>query len=273
MNKNLPVLGLGTCFATGDEMYHAVKHAIKIGYRHIDLAPRYDNQKEIGKAISECIFEKIVTREELIITSKLYHTCHQPVLVKLQLEEILKETGLEYLDYFMMHSPWAFKPKFEDKITCEPLEDKYGAVVDQIDYLETWKAMLKCENVRFFATSNFNSKQLCRLITETGYTPKINQVECHVLHQQPELLEFCKAKGIQLQAYAPLGEMRVKGVDGKHVLENDVLKEISRKHSASVAQVILRYHCERGVATIPKSKTFSRIEENFESLEAWVWLC
>jgi diketogulonate reductase-like aldo/keto reductase len=88
------------------------------------------------------------------------------------------------------------------------------------------------------------------------------------LHQQPKLLEFCRSKGIQLQAYAPLGEMRVKDSDGKHILENEILVEIAEKYSASTAQVILRYHYERGIATIPKSKTFSRIEENFQSLNA-----
>merc|ERR1712066_960341 len=95
-----------------------------------------------------------------------------------------------------------------------------------------------------------------------------NQVECHLLLQQPALLEFCKAKGIQIQAYAPLGEMRVKTENGNHVLDSEVLKGIANKYGATPAQVILRYHFERGIATIPKSKTPSRIEENLASLNA-----
>ena len=133
VNKNLPVLGLSTCYAENEEIYHAVKHAVKIGYRHFDLAPRYGNQKQIGLAIKECIQDGLVKREDLVITSKLYHTCHQPNLVKKQLDDILEETGLDYLDYFMMHAPWAFKPLEENKVNLEPLHENGNAVIDKTE--------------------------------------------------------------------------------------------------------------------------------------------
>lgn len=267
--EQLPRIGLGTCFATGQEMYHAVKHAVKNGYRHIDLAPKYGNQLEIGQAIKELIDTDVVKREDLIITSKLYHTCHQPSMVRKQLEHTLNELQLDYLDFYLMHAPWAFKPKEEDMVTCAPFEDKFGAVVDKIDYLETWKAMLECKDlVRNFGVSNFNASMIFRISEETGYTPKINQVECHLLLQQTDLLDFCQAKGVQLQAFAPLGEMKVATSDGIHIRENQVLMEIAKKHGASICQVMLRYHYERGVCTIPKSKTPSRIEENLKSIES-----
>lgn len=266
--QQLPRIGLGTCFATGQEMYHATKHAIKCGYRHIDLAPKYGNEKEIGQAIAECIADGSVTREELILTSKLYHTCHQPSQVRKQLMQTLKDLQLDYLDYYLMHAPWAFKPKDENVISCDPFEDKFGAVVDNVDYLDTWKAMLKNEDlVRNFGVSNFNSKFIYRLIKETGYTPKINQIECHLLLQQQDLLEFCRSKGIQLQAYAPLGEMKVTNDDGVHIRNDSKLLKIADKHQATVCQVMLRFHYERGICTIPKSKTPARIEENFSSIK------
>jgi len=266
--QQLPRIGLGTCFATGQEMYLATKHAIKSGYRHIDLAPKYGNQKEIGQAIKECIIDGTVTRKELILTSKLYHTCHQPNLVRKQLMQTLEDLQLDYLDYYLMHAPWAFKPK-DESISCDPFEDEFGAVVDKIDYLDTWKAMLENQDlVRNFGVSNFNSKFIYRLIKETGYTPKINQVECHLLFQQQNLLEFCRSKGIQLQAYAPLGEMKVINGKGVHIRYDSDLIEISAKHKTTVCQVMLRYHYERGICTIPKSKTPARIEENLKSIKS-----
>ena len=275
-NEQLPPIGLGTCFATGEEMYNAVQFAIEHGYRHLDLSPRYGNQKEIGLAIKKLLTEKkfIKNRSELILTSKLYHTCHRENLVEKQLNDILAELQTDYLDYFLMHAPWAFVPKEEDVVDCAPKEDKFGAILDDsINYVDTWKFMLKhctLNKVRYLGVSNFSAKMIDELYQETGVYPKVNQVECHLLLQQDNLLEYCQAKNIQLIAYAPTGENKItdSSFENSPSLRNhpEVTKIADKLGmNCTATQVLLRFHYERGIVTIPKSVTEKHILENFES--------
>ena len=234
----LPKIGLGTCFGSPDEMKQATRWAIENGYRLIDCAPRYENQQAIGEAIKSTIDDKIISREELFVISKLYHTNHRPEQVVPALKQTLAELGLDYIDCWMMHAPWSFVPLKDDEISCTPREDKFGAMVEEVDYVDTWKEMEKCVELglcKHIAVSNFSSKQLDRLIENCKIKPIINQVECHAYFNNERLNEYCKGNGIKLMAFHPIGETRVKS-DECALRDDPKLATIAKKYSKTPAQ-------------------------------------
>lgn len=270
INTVIPPVGLGTVTSPSEDTFNAIVSAVQMGYRHIDLSPRYGNQEEIGRAIKKCIeLGHIKSRKELILTSKLYHTCHREDLILKQLDSILEELETDYLDYFLMHAPWAFQPKNPQKVDWQPAEDKFGAILENIPYTECWSNMLKLcprSKARHLGVSNFSAKMLDACFRKTGVYPCINQVECHLLLQQDDLLDYCRAKGIQLIAYAPTGEGRVK-IEDLPLREHPVVKKIADNKNCTPTQIILRYHYERGIITIPKSCNPKHILENFKSTD------
>jgi len=264
--RKMPALGLGTWKSGKDQVYNAVKSAIKdSGYRHIDCAHVYQNEEEVGRALKELINEGVVKREDLWITSKLWNTFHSPSLVPGAFETTLKNLQLEYLDLYLIHWPMGYQeggdlfPRGPD-----------GAIVpSDVDPLDTWKAMIALKQtgkVKSIGVSNFNIKQLERLINETGVVPAVNQVELHPYLPQKELLEYCNQKNIYLTAYSPLGTPdRPWASDSEPVLMNEpAVAEIAKKHNKTVAQILIKFHLARGVSVIPKSVTPSRIQSNIE---------
>ena len=268
-NKDkMPGLGLGTWKSKPGEVKRAIKQAIELGYRHIDCAAIYKNEAEIGEALSECLAEGLVKREELWITSKLWNDGHRKEDVQPALEKTLSDLRLEYLDLYLMHWPVAFKNGLDFP------EDLDGYVpLTEVPLEETWEAMQELQSnglVRHIGTSNFSAKKLQRLIDVGGQQPEMNQVELHPYLQQQKLIDFCHAHGIHVTAYSPLGSMdRHESMkkEGEPVpLKSDIIMAIAQKNGMSPAQVLIRWQVQRNIAVIPKSTNPVRLKENLDSL-------
>lgn len=263
----MPTLGLGTWKSRPGEVYSAVKTAIELGYRHIDCAPIYGNEQEIGVAIAECIHERIVTREQLWITSKLWNDAHARADVVPALKKSLEDLQLKYLDLYLIHWPVALK-----KGVDFPSEPKDFVSLTDLPTTETWAGMedaFKLGLTNHIGVSNFGIKALQNILAHCTIRPEMNQVECHPYFQQGALLSFCKANDIHFTAYSPLGSSdrpaAFKASDEPALLEDPLLMKLAEKHSCTVAQLIISWNLHRRTSVIPKSVNAGRIQENFES--------
>ena len=267
-NKDeMPAFGLGTWKSEPGEVYNAVKVAIKGGYRHLDCAPLYGNEKEIGKALAECIAEGMVTRSEMWITSKLWNTYHYKSEVIPSLKQSLRDLQTDYLDLYMIHWPVALK-----KEVIFPKKSDDLASLEEIPLSETWEAMEETVNrglAKHLGVSNFGKRNLNKLISTSKIKPEMNQVECHPYLQQEDLLAFCKSNEILFTAYAPLGSSDrpaiFKAQNEPSLLEEPVIVEIAKSKKATPAQVLISWALQRGISVIPKSVNPGRIVQNFQA--------
>ena len=265
----MPLLGLGTWKSESRQVYTAVREAIKIGYRHIDCASVYGNEKEVGDAIRDAIQNHEVTRSELWITSKLWSNCHGKDRVEAALNQSIQNLGVDYLNLYLIHWPVSIKP---EKAFAESVDDLLSP--EQSPISETWEAMESaCEKglTRHIGVSNFSIQKLQKLISSCKQKPEVNQVEPHPLLQQQALLEYCASEGILITAYSPLGSMdrpqALKVKDAPVVLENPVIRSIAETRGCSPAQVVLAWDVQRGISAIPKSVKPSRLLENLQAAE------
>ena len=267
-NKDqMPAFGLGTWKSEPGQVYEAVKTAIKAGYRHIDCAPIYGNEKEIGQALSECFDEGIVARQDLWITSKLWNTEHLNTDVLPALKSTLNDLQLEYLDLYLIHWPVSLKqgvgfPQSADDFLSE----------EEAPISETWRIMEEAVEkglTRHIGVSNFGIKRLTNLLDSAKIAPEMNQVESHPYLQQDDLLDFCRSHEIHLTAYSPLGSPDrpegLKAANEPSLLENPAILEIAGEKGCSTGQLLISWALHRGISVIPKSVNPKRIAENFEA--------
>ncbi|XP_029988918.1 aldo-keto reductase family 1 member A1-B-like [Sphaeramia orbicularis] len=264
--RKMPLLGLGTWKSQPGQVKQAVLWAFQSGYRHIDCAAVYGNEAEIGDALEETLgHDKILRREDVFITSKLWNSRHHPEDVEPTLLKTLRDLKVDYLDLYLIHWPYAFR---RGDVNFPRKED--GTILyDDTHYKETWGAMEKLVGkglVRAIGLSNFNSQQIDDILSVATIKPAVLQVESHPYLSQEDLLGHCRDRGLVLTAYSPLGspDRAWKQPDEPVVLDEPVIAALAQKYNKSPAQIILRWQTQRGVVTIPKSVTESRIQENIQ---------
>ncbi|EER45646.1 NADP-dependent glycerol dehydrogenase [Histoplasma capsulatum var. duboisii H88] len=266
----IPLLGYGTWQAGPGEVGAGVFEALKAGYRHLDLAHIYRNQREVGEGLKKALKEiPGLRREDIFITSKLWNNYHKPEHVAMSLDICLKELGLQYLDLFLIHWPVAFEYRSDtelfplDMTSTNPKKDVQ--IADSVSLVDTWRAMISLpqSKVKSVGVSNHTIEHIEALIKATGVVPAVNQVERHPLLQSNDLVKYCKEKGIHITAYSAFGNNMI----GEPLLiTRPEIKAIADRLSATPAQVLLAWSQVGGHSVIPKSVTPARIVENFKEI-------
>lgn len=266
---SIPALGLGTWKSAPGAVYSAVKEALAAGYRHVDCAPIYQNEKEIGRALSETFAAGNVTRKQVWLTSKLWNSDHAPAEVQPALERTLRDLQVEYLDLFLIHWPVVFKPGVVFARNGSEYLD-----LEAMPISETWKALEACVAkglTRYIGVCNFSRPKLERLVEQAMVKPVMNQVEMHPYLQQNDLLAYCQREDIQVTAYSPLGSgdrpAGMKKRDEPRLLDNPVIAAVAARHNTTPAQVLLAWALERGTLAIPKSVNPERLRQNLAAAE------
>ena len=244
----MPALGLGVFQSPPEETVTAVETALRDGYRLIDTAAAYDNEREVGEGIRR----SGVDRDEIFVTTKLWISDYGYDAAQVGFEASLRRLGVDHVDLYLLHQP--VPTYFEDTI------EAYKAA----------EAFLADGRARAIGVSNFSPELLRRLIDRTDIVPAVNQVEVHPYFTQAELREVHAELGITTQAWSPLGGVLVyvPGADESHgPLSDPVVTDLASKYGKTPAQVVLRWHIEHGFCAIPKSVKPHRIAENFDVLD------
>lgn len=254
----IPALGFGTLIAGAAETRQATKSALEAGFRHFDSAERYRNERDVGEALQAGIKAEGIARENLFITAKLWNTNHRPERVEPAFEASRNKLGLGYLDLYLVHTPFAFKPGDDQ----DPRDEHGNVLYDPgVTLAETWKAMeslIDLGKCRAIGLSDVSLEELRPIYNSARIKPAVVQVEAHPYLPQTELLEFCKQNGIVLLAFAPLGHGIMPGP-----LEDPVVVNIAKEVKSTPAQVLLAWAVQRGTAVLTTTKTPARARENF----------
>jgi 2,5-diketo-D-gluconate reductase A len=233
--QQIPQLGFGVFLIPPPQTEAAVMHALRAGYRHIDTAQMYGNEAEVGQAIGKAG----LSRGEVFVTTKLNNGAHRPDDARQAFDGSLKALGTDYVDLFLIH--W-------------PLPTRYDG-----DFVSTWRTLEEFYadgRARSIGVSNFQPHHLRRIHTDGDITPAVDQIEVNPYLTQDEVRRFCGEHQIAVEAWSPLGR--------GNVLSDPTIDDIARKYGKTPAQVVLRWHIERGDVVFPKSVTAARIKENID---------
>jgi aldehyde reductase len=256
---HIPALGFGTLIPDPVVTKTATRAALDAGFRHFDCAERYRNEREVGEALEQGLAANGIAREDIFVTTKLWNSNHRPERVEPAFAASLDRLGIEYLDLYLIHTPYAFQSGDEQ----DPRDQNGNVIYDKgVTLLDTWRAM---ENLvdhgkcRAIGLSDVGLNELLPIYESARIKPAVVQVESHPYLPETDLLEFCKAKGIVLLAFAPLGHGMKPGP-----LEDPVITGIAARVGKTPAQVLLAWAVQRGTALLTTSKNAARARENFD---------
>ena len=255
----MPALGFGTLIPDPLATTEATKTALEVGFRHFDCAERYRNEHAVGNAMKELFASGKIKREDVFVTTKLWNNNHRPERVKPAFEASRQRLQLDYVDCYLIHTPFAFQPGDDQ----DP-RDEHGQVIYDpgVTLIETWRALEhlvddgRCKSI---GVSDVNLDKVREIFDAARIKPAVVQVESHPYLPQWDLLEFCRQNGIVLLAFAALGH----GMEPK-LLENPVITAIAERVHKSPAQVVLAWAIQRGTALLTTSTKPRQIQENFE---------
>jgi D-xylose reductase len=271
---NLPAVGFGLWKIDKPDTAGLVHAAIEAGYRHLDSAADYGNEKEAGEGIKTALAAGLCRREDLWVTSKLWNTFHRPEHVRAACEKSLSDLGLDYLDLYLVHFPIALKfVDFDERYPPEWFFDPDAEVprmeIDPVPLHETWAAMEDLKQsglVKHIGVCNYNSALLHDLMAYAKHKPEVLQVEAHPYLTQERLIKLAQDYGMTVTAFSPLGALSYVALDmateNESVLETDAVKTAAVRLGKTPAQVVLRWGVQRGTAIIPKTARKERLKEN-----------
>jgi alcohol dehydrogenase (NADP+) len=256
---SIPALGFGTLVADPATTITATRDAVAAGFRQFDCAERYRNEREVAQGLQAGLSIAGIKREDIFLATKLWNTNHRPERVEPAFEASRERLGVDYLDLYLSHTPFAFQPGDEQ----DPRDQDGNVIYDHgITLLDTWRAM---ENLvdrgrcRAIGLGDVGLKDLKPLYEAARIKPAVIQVESHPYLPETELLEFCKEKGIVLLAFAPLGHGIRPGP-----LEDPAVTAVAQRVGKTPAQVLLAWAIQRGTALLTTPKTKLHAQENFE---------
>jgi diketogulonate reductase-like aldo/keto reductase len=262
LNNNdgaIPALGFGTSLSDNTKTSEAVRLAVETGFRHLDAAERYRNEAQVGAALKELFAAGTVRRDDLFVTTKLWNNNHRPERVRPALEASLTRLGLDAVDLYLVHTPFAFQPGDDQ----DP-RDMHGSVIrdDGVTLEETWAAMeglVDAGLTRAIGLSDIDVERTRAIVDTARIKPAVVEVESHPYHPQWELHEYLATQDIVLLAFASLGHALEP-----RLLDDPLVLSIAERFGKTPAQVLLAWGIQRGSAVLTGSVNPGRIRENFD---------
>ena len=255
----LPAVGFGTLIPDPLATQHAAKTALEVGFRHLDCAERYRNEDAVGDAMQAACKAGTIRREDIFVTTKLWNTNHRPERVKPAFDASCRRLQIDYVDCYIIHTPFAFRPGDEQ----DPRDERGQVIYDPgVTLVETWQALERLVDegqCKAIGLSNVNLEKLQEIVEAARIKPAVVEVESHPYLPERDLLEYCQQHGITLLAFAALGH----GMEPR-LMDHPVIIAIAQRVGKTPAQVILAWAVQRGTAFLTTAVTRDRIQENFE---------
>lgn len=255
----IPALGFGTLIPDPVATRNAAKAALETGFRTLDTAERYGTEKEVGEAMQEVFQAGKIRREDVFLITKLWNTNHRPERVRPAFQASLRKLRVDYIDLYLIHTPFAFRPGDEQ----DPRDAAGNVIYDEaVTLQDTWRAMeglVDEGRCRAIGLSDVGLEQVKEIFEAGRIKPAVVHVESHPYLPEWELLDYCRMKGIVLQAFAALGH-----ATEPKLLDDPVIADVARRVNKTPAQVLIAWGIQRGTAILTTSKTPGRIKENFD---------